>query len=211
MHPSEEILLTFATGQADLPLRVLLEGHLEGCSSCRAALAEISDPGGAFLADLPEEPVHDSLWERVRASVQGLPQGPAAPDPLLAGLPLPASALRELPAVKSLRWRWLPARGARIAPLARDPHTGSVLLLGHMPARRRFPLHTHLGPEDVLVLAGGYTDQFGTFEKGAYTSYLSGSEHGPFTEPDEECWTLTRLEQPVRFHGWRGWMQRLLR
>jgi anti-sigma factor ChrR (cupin superfamily) len=51
-------------------------------------------------------------------------------------------------------------------------------------------LHTHLDPEDVLVLASGYTDQFGTFEKGAYASYLPGSEHRPFTEPDEECWTL---------------------
>ncbi len=211
MHPSDEILLTLATGQADLPLRALLEGHLEGCAACRAAVAGITAPGGALLAGLPAEAPPDRLWERLRASVQAFPPGPApAPSPL-SGLPLPESARRELPAVESLRWRWLPARGARIAPLARDPHTGSVLLLGHMPARRRFPLHTHRGPEDVLVLAGGYTDQFGTFEKGAYTSYLSGSEHGPFTEPDEECWTLTRLEQPVRFHGWRGWMQGLLR
>lgn len=211
MHPSDEILLTFATGRADLPSRVLLEGHLEGCSSCRAALAELNAAGGALLAEIPVEPLPDSLWERVHASVQGLPQGPAAPDPLLAGLPLPASVRRELPPMKSLRWRRLPARGARIALLARDPGTGSALLLGHMPARRSFPLHTHLGPEDVLVLAGGYTDQFGTFETGAYASYAPGSKHGPVTEPDEECWTLTRIEQPNLFHGWRGWMQRLSR
>ena len=211
MHPSDEILLTFATGGADLPLRALLEGHLEGCASCRAALAGISAPGGAFLDDLPVEPLPDSLWERVRASVQGLPQGPGAPAPLLAGLPLPASVRRELPPTRELRWQSLPARGARIAVLARDPHTRSVLLLGHMPARRTFPLHVHQGPEDVLVLAGGYTDQYGTFEKGAYASYSPGSEHRPLTEPDEECWTLTRLERPNVFRGWRGWMQRLLR
>jgi putative transcriptional regulator len=211
VHPSDEILLTFATGRADLPLRALLEGHLEDCASCRAALAEINAAGGALLADLPEEPLPASLWERVRASVQGLPQGPAAPDSLLAGLPLPASVRRELPPTRELRWHSLPARGARIAVLARDPHTGSVLLLGHMPARRSFPLHTHVGPEDVLVLAGGYADQFGTFEAGAYASYIPGSEHRPFTEPDEECWTLTRLEQPNVFRGWRGWVQRLLR
>jgi putative transcriptional regulator len=210
VHPSDEILLTFATGQADLPLRVLLEGHLEGCASCRAAVAEIGAAASALLADLPVEPIPDALWERVRASVQGLPQRPAAPDPLLAGLPLPASVRRELPPLGELRWRSLPARGARIAVLARDAHTRSALLLGHMPARRAFPLHLHQGPEDVLVLAGGYADQFGTFEAGAFASYSPGSEHRPFTEPDEECWTLTRLEQPNLFRGWRGWMQNML-
>lgn len=208
MHPPEEILLTFATGRADLPLRVLLEGHLEGCASCRAVVAEISAPGGALLAGLPAEPPSGQLWERLRASVQALPPEPVPADPLLSGLPLPESVRRELPPVKDLRWRRLPARGARIALLAQDPHTGSALLLGHMPARRAFPLHVHLGPEDVLVLSGGYADQFGTFEAGAYAAYVPGSEHRPFTEPDEECWTLTRLEKPNLFRGWRGWAQR---
>lgn len=210
MHPPEETLLTFATGEADLPLRVLVEGHLESCPSCRAAVAEISAVGGALLATLPAEPLPRGLWERLRASVQSLPPKPA-PDPALSGLPLPESARRELPPVGSLRWRRLPARGARMALLARDPHTGSVLLIAHMPARRKFPLHVHLGPEDVLVLTGGYADQFGTFEAGAYATYAPGSEHRPFTEPDEECWTLTRLEEPNLFRGWRGWLQRLSR
>lgn len=208
MHPPEEILLTFSTGQADLPLRVLIEGHLESCASCRAAVAEISAPGGALLAGLPAEPLPAGLWERLRASVQPLPTKPA-PDPALSGLPLPESARRELPPLGDLLWRRLPAAGARIALLARDPHTRSVLLIGHMPARKSFPRHVHLGPENVLVLAGGYADQFGTFEAGAYATYAPGSEHRPFTEPDEECWTLTRLEKPNLFRGWRGWLQRL--
>lgn len=209
MHPPEEILLTLATGRADLPLRVLVEGHLEGCAACRAAMAEISAPGGALLAGLPAEPAPDPLWERLRARVQALPPAPA-PGPRLSGPPLPESALQELPPTPEIRWRRLPVRGARIALLARDPHTGSALLLGHMPAGRSFPLHVHQGPEDVLVLTGGYADQFGTFEAGAYAAYAPGSEHRPFTEPDEECWTLTRLERPNLFRGWRGWAQRLL-
>ena len=210
MHPSEEILLTFATGRADLPLRILVEGHLESCASCRAAVAEISAAGGALLTGLPAEPLPESLWERLRASIQSLPPKQAA-DPALSSLPLPESARRELPHLGSLRWRRLPARGARIALLARDPHTQSVLLVGYMPARRSFPRHVHLGPEDVLVLAGGYADQFGTFEAGAYATYAPGSEHRPCTEPDEECWTLTRLELPNLFRGWRGWLQRISR
>ena len=102
-------------------------------------------------------------------------------------------------------------RGARLAPLLRDRFTGSQLFVGHLPARRAFPRHLHLGPEDVLILAGGYEDQYGTFEAGAYGTYAPGTEHRPFTEPDEECWILFRLEKPNLLLGWRGWLQRLAR
>lgn len=207
MHPPEEILTTFANGGTDLPHRVLVEAHLESCASCRAAVAEIGAPGGALLSGIPAEPVPDYVWRRLRATIAALPP---APEPFPPGIPLPQSARREIPP-REIRWRRLPARGARVALLARDPYSGSVLLLAHMPPRRTFPLHVHQGPEDVLVLAGGYADQFGTFEAGAYVAYPAGSEHGPITEPDEECWTLTRLERPNLFRGWRGWMQRLLR
>jgi len=208
MHPSEEILLAVASGQADIPHRVLVEGHLDGCAACRTALGELSAPGGAFLFSLPEERPPDHLWERLRARIAA---PPAAPEcPLLAEIPLPAGARRELPVLGRIRWRPLPARGARFAALLSDPFSGSTLLVGHMPARRFFPEHIHQGPEDVLVLAGGYADAFGTFEAGTFTSYAPGTRHRPLTEPDEECWILTRLEKPNLFTGWRGWLQRLV-
>ncbi|HEX9944393.1 MAG TPA: cupin domain-containing protein [Thermoanaerobaculia bacterium] len=207
MHPSEEILLATASGQADLPHRVLVEGHLDACAACRAVVGEISAPGGALLASLPEERPPDHVWERLRAQIEASVPEPAAP--CLSGAPLPAGALRELPARCEIRWRRLPVRGARIARLLRDPFTGSSLFLGHMPPERFFPRHVHLGPEDVLVLAGGYEDQYGTWEAGAFGSYAPGTQHRPLTEPDEECWILFRLEKPNLFTGWRGWLQRL--
>lgn len=43
-----------------------------------------------------------------------------------------------------------------------------------------YPRHRHLGPEDVLVLSGGYRDEDGrTFEAGQFVRYPSGSEHSP--------------------------------
>ena len=74
----------------------------------------------------------------------------------------------------------------------------------------RLPRHVHVGPEDVLVLAGGYADQFGTFEAGRLWLLRPRHRAPAVTEPDEECWTLLRLEQPNQFRGWRGWLQRLL-
>jgi putative transcriptional regulator len=210
MHPPEELLLAVASGHADLPHRVLVEGHLDACAACRSAVAELSAPGGALLAGLAAAPPPDRLWERLRREVAALPPGRGPDDPLLAGLPLPPGVRRELPPLPAIPWRRLPVRGARLAVLLRDRVTGSALVLGHLPARRFFPRHLHTGPEDVLILAGGYADQFGSFEAGAYGCYAPGTQHRPFTEPDEECWTLLRLEKPNRFLGWRGLAMRLL-
>ncbi|HET7041337.1 MAG TPA: cupin domain-containing protein [Gemmatimonadales bacterium] len=211
MHPPEELLLAVASGQADLPHRVLVEGHLDACAACRATLAELSAPGGALLASLTPEPPADRLWESLRTRIAALPPGPGPDDPLLTGIPLPQGARRELPPIPRLTWHIPLARGARMALLARDRFTGSQLIVGHMPARRAGPRHLHVGPEDVLVLAGGYEDQYGTFEAGAYGTYAPGTQHRPFTEPNEECWILLRLERPNLFFGWRRWVQRLAR
>jgi putative transcriptional regulator len=211
IHPPEEILLAIASGQADLPRRVLVEGHLDSCAACRAVIAELSAPGGALLGGIAEETPSDRVWERLWAQVQAIPPGAGMPDPALADLPLPAGVRRELPPLREIAWRRLTVRGARLAVLLRDRFTGSALILGHMPAKRAFPRHLHLGTEDVLVLAGGYEDQYGTFEAGAYAQYAPGTEHRPLTEPGEECWTLLRLEKPNLLYGWRGWLQRLER
>jgi len=208
MHPSEELLLAVASGEADLPHRVLVEGHLDGCAACRAALGEISAPGGALLADLRPERPPDAIWESLRARIAA--PGPQPAPSVFAGLPLPEAARRELPDLAEIRWRRVPIPGARMAVLVRDPFTRSVLILGHMPPQRAFPRHIHQGPEDVLVLAGGYEDQFGAYEAGVFASYAPGTQHRPLTEPDEECWILMRLEKPNLFVGWRGWLQRLL-
>lgn len=211
MHPSEEILVAVASGQADLPHRVMVEGHLDSCAPCRATLAELSAPGGALLASLPVAPPPPALWEQLRARLQTTPQSSPAVDPALSGFPLPEGTRREMPQIGPLHWHRIPLHPARYAVLFRDQASGSALLIGHMPPRRGVPEHLHLGPEDILVLAGGYEDHTGNFETGAWGSYAPGSRHQPVTEPGEECWTLTRLEKPNLFTGWRGWLQGLRR
>jgi len=209
MHPSEEILVAVASGHADLPHRVMVEGHLDSCAPCRATLAEISTPGGALLASLPVAPPPDALWEQLRTRIQTLPQASRDVNPALSSFPLPEGARREMPDIAPLHWRRIPLHPARYAVLFRDRVTGSALLIGHMPPRLGVPEHLHLGPEDILVLAGGYEDHVGSFEAGAWASYAPGTRHQPVTEPGEECWTLTRMEKPNLFTGWRGWLQRL--
>jgi len=214
-HPSPDLLLSFAIGRADLPHRVMLEAHLAGCAACRAAVTETTAPGAALLRGLPQAPLPGGLWERLRQRIGEEPRGSLAEQaPALAGLPIPDPAQMELPPEilrrPSLHWRWGFTRGARMAVLARDPATNSILLIAHMPTRRVVPRHLHLGPEDVAVLTGGYEDDRGHYEAGEYAAYEPGSIHEPVTEAGAPCCTLTRLEKPNRFFGWPGLLARLL-
>jgi putative transcriptional regulator len=226
VHPTEEILLGVASGESDLPRRVLVEGHLDGCASCRATMAELTLPGGALLRGLDGQAPPSGLWQALLGRITQLPQAMPAPnaeverlvpsvrplDSEIAAMPLPTSVRCELPALATLRrfpWRWALAPGAWYAELARDPRTRSVLLLGYLAPSSFLPAHRHLAQEDVLVMAGGFDDRQGRHEAGEYAIYEAGSEHRPVTEPDEECWCLARLEQPNLLLGWRGWLQRL--
>jgi putative transcriptional regulator len=199
--------LAFAGGQADLPLRVLVEIHLATCPACAAVVAELRAPGGALLAGLPGGTAPPGLWERLSARLDG--EVRPAPAALLPGLILPPGAVAELPGGPAPRWRHAWGLGGEMALVAEDAGTGSRLLAGRMRAGRRFPRHQHTGPEDLVVLAGGYDDHLGTYEVGDYAAYAPGTVHEPATDADEGCAILVRLETPNRFFGWRGVLQRI--
>ncbi len=220
MHPAEETLLAFVSGEADLPRRVLIEGHLDDCLECRATVRSLSVPGARLFAGLatdgplasPSAGPSSGLWERLRTRVERLgPPSERIASPL-AKYPLPAGALRELgeQGEHEPRWRFGGALGAAFSVLFRDPGSGSLLLLGRMKPAKFFPAHRHTGMEEILILRGGFEDQYGDFTAGMYASYEAGTSHRPWIDEQEPCWTLSRLEKSVEFLGWRGVAQKLL-
>jgi anti-sigma factor ChrR (cupin superfamily) len=57
----------------------------------------------------------------------------------------------------------------------------------------RFPLHTHDGGEEFLVLGGTFSDEAGDFGPGSYLRNPVGTSHAPYT--DEGCTILVKLWQ----------------
>lgn len=57
--------------------------------------------------------------------------------------------------------------------------TGRVVALIRMAPGCGYPRHRHQGPEDVLVLQGGYRDEAGEHRQGQFVRYEDGSSHGP--------------------------------
>ena len=85
--------------------------------------------------------------------------------------------------------QWLPLR------LEQQQSTGakrggSAVLIRLEPGRG-YVRHRHLGPEDVLVLQGGYRDERGAYTAGATVHYPADTSHGPVALGD-----ATRPEGP---------------
>ncbi len=91
----------------------------------------------------------------------------------LPGLSLTGS-LSELP------WRETRYEGVQWLDLAPDSDGPARTVLIRMAPGCGYPRHRHLGPEDVLVLSGGYTDDDGrALGAGDFVRYPAGSEHAP--------------------------------
>lgn len=91
-------------------------------------------------------------------------------------------------ALAGLPWRstryegieWLDLVGSQDGEQEGADSEASQTVLIRMAPGCGYPRHRHMGPEDVLVLAGGYRDDDGrTFEAGQFVRYPSGSEHTP--------------------------------
>ena len=201
-HPDEEILIAHASGQLDRGYRVLIEAHLALCPQCTQDVAALQRPGGQLLRELDDSPPSDALWQAIEQRLDDLPEDP------LAATPLPLGARAELALKSPRRVARLPFSTARISSLWADPDRDVQLLMISIAPGHTFPGHQHLGCEQVQVLTGGYEDPYGHFKAGDFAPYPASTAHAPQIDEDEPCWIVTRIEQGVRFSGWRGWMMR---
>jgi anti-sigma factor ChrR (cupin superfamily) len=94
------------------------------------------------------------------------------------------------PGIRSLKLEdaaipWVPTRHEGIRWLRLESHADGAsapedaLVLIRMAPGRGYPPHRHVGPEDVLVLRGGYRDEMGVHVEGSFVSYPAGSAHAP--------------------------------
>jgi putative transcriptional regulator len=214
LHPAEEVLLDFGTGVADLPARVLMAAHLHHCRSCRTDVETVRAAGGRYLRRLGEDlsaaeaQPSAALWAKLRASIAAEPspvEQRAALDG--AGLPLPSSAWVELGLRRPIEWQKLPfSPGVRIAGIGRDAATGATLVALKGPREATFPDHFHVRTEMGVVLEGGYDDHQGEYRQGDFFTNPAGTSHRAWTDLDEGCIAVLRLEAPNRFRGWRRWI-----
>ncbi len=203
LHPPETRLLDHVAGDGDAAARALMDCHLALCDLCAAQVAELSAPGGRFLAAQATLVPPADLFSRIQARI-------AQEAPVQAGLPFTKALAPYLPSDLSKGWRGALTPGFRFLDLAAELPKGIGLYLVHMAAGAAFPEHRHQGLEEAVILAGGLADETGQLEAGDWGAMVEGSRHAPRALADEDCWLVARMEGEILFTGWRGILQRMV-
>lgn len=92
--------------------------------------------------------------------------------------------------------QWLTAPQAPVKrwPLEREaPESGQVTSLVEYLPGAAFPRHLHPAGEEILVLAGVFSDDSGDYPAGSYLRHPPGSSHSPFSSPG--CLLFVKLNQ----------------
>lgn len=196
-HPSEDLLLDYAGGVAGQGVALIVATHLAFCASCRAAVAFAERLGGALLEEAAPVPMSDKA---LAATLQRLDDvSPVARPDTQSGdctpSPLRAFLGRDL---SQVRWQRLGQRLAYL-PLRRQG-TNAVRLLRGAPGTD-VGRHSHRGQEYTLVLAGGFTDETGSYGPGDFQMASPDLTHNPVVDAGADCINLAVTTAPLRFDG----------
>lgn len=203
-HPSDELLLDYASGALGEAWSLAVATHLALCPDCRRTVEKLEAVGGEILDEVAPEPVAENSFEAVMARLQDIPTAAAEGASPARGqdgpfvLPQP---LRDYVGgdVDDLHWQRL-GLGAYQRLIATGGNGATARLL-RIPAGKPVPTHGHRGMELTLVLRGAFTDTTGTYGPGDLQEADSELEHQPFAAPEEDCICLAVTDAPLRFRS----------
>ncbi len=205
-HPApSELLLDYASGALAEGPALLVASHLAFNREARADVAALEAAAGDMLAAMPAEALPDDALARTLARIEAepapAPKGPAKDDAVrVVGTAIPTPLRHYLP--DGAQWRAALGGFEEIElPLGDKSYRATLL---RMAAGRGLPTHRHAGSEYTLVLAGGFSDGRGRFDRGDICVADPSVEHKPVADPDQPCICLVVSEAPVRLTGFFG-------
>ena len=202
-HPTEEMLLAYATGAQNAATSLLVACHLTYCPQCRKSTAFFDAVGGALLEQGMPSEIEDSDGVLVRVRVPAPPAGATAHAELVDDdmiLPRPLRLLTGC-AAANLPWRRI-ITGISEVPL--DFGGGAQARLMRIQPDHGIPRHTHEGTEATLVLDGAFSDAAGHYECGDVALADGTVDHRPIADPGPACICLAVTDAPLRFTGILG-------
>jgi putative transcriptional regulator len=198
-HPSEEILLTYASGASDEATSLIIATHMALCPACRKTVMAAESAGGVLLADIEPTAMSrgalDSVMARLDKTSLEKPKPSrststfTAPEPLRSYLNGDLDSVKWTTIVPGIYYKPLLRRGRMDARLIRSKPGHGV------------GVHTHRGEEFTLCLSGGYTDVTGTFARGDLQTADPMLEHRPMADDTEDCIVLAVSDAPLKFRN----------
>lgn len=196
-HPTEALLIGYATGDLPTAAGLPISAHLDVCPSCRAEVRRVTELCGAMLADEAAPDLSHGVLDAVMARLDEVevvetPQRRKNPT----GIQLP----RAVAALGVDRRRWF-GPGAWVAHTQASRAHGWRSFLLRLPAGGRLPVHHHEGEELTFVIQGRFTDGSDWYGPGDIALGTGPTPHGLRVSDDEHCICLVASQGRMR---WRN-------
>jgi len=206
-HPQDELLLGYASGELREIKSLLVATHLAYCPTCRARVAVFEAQCGAWFDEMPATPADghlDALLGQLHGQLDvaqpALPALVVPPAPVpVSGNPVPEPLRSWLGGpVEEFAWNDV-APGVWLSTWSREAGGSSVCLLRMGPGAP-VPAHHHTATEILLVLQGGFADEYGQFGLGDTIEYTPDSDHHATGDPGgDDCICLFLLDGEITF------------
>lgn len=211
-----ELYAAYAAGCLDPAFAMMVETQSLLRPEIRQSVAVSEMISGGLLETAPEARLSDGALDRALAAIDAMEAEEAlsvragraageAMDEILA-LPDPVRGA-ALDAIGRKGWQVM-GRGLKRLTL----ETGSSMEteLYRIAPGARIPRHSHAGSEYTLVVAGGFTDERGSYGPGDVIINGPDDCHQPVGDEGEVCFALAVRDGGLRFTGMIGVIQRLL-
>ena len=195
----DALLVDYAAGALSQPLEILIETHLAMNPESAKTMQMLMQLGGILLEECEPVSLSEDALDKVMSAIA------EDEEPLQkvthsenSFLPRPISDyIPDLFCTKS--WR---SAGIGIARHdVKFSQSDMRATIYRIQPSRAVPSHSHTGSEITLVLAGGFSDESGTFGPGDIAVQEAGEAHKPVADADGECIVFAVNEGDIRLAG----------
>ena len=197
----ESLLIDYASGSLPLALEVLVESHISMNPSSARSIRMLLQIGGALMENSEPISMSEGSFEKLMDEINAEQEEDIVKNAVSNDndkLPLP---LRNYISETNFQKNWRRI-GIGLSEQTVDfgDEFGSAKLYRIAPGCG-VPSHSHDGNEVSLVLAGGFTDEYGSYGPGDISIQETGAIHKPVADADGECIVLAVNEGPIVLTG----------
>jgi putative transcriptional regulator len=214
-----EIYSSYAAGCLDPAFALMVETQAALRSDVQRAVARAETIAGVFFETEKVAALSEGAIDKAMALIDACESGASESPPRAQAVHLAGEGLDELltlpeplreTALQSFqthKWQGL-TNGIRRLKL--DAGSDAEVELYRIDPGCTVPRHSHSGSEFTLVVAGGFTDESGSFGPGDISLKGPYDTHQPTGDMDGVCYALAVREGGLKFTGVMGLVQRLI-
>jgi len=211
-----ELYAAYAAGCLDPAFTLMVETQGVLRPEIRESVVFSEMISGSLLESAASAKLSDGALDRALAAIDEMDAGTAASvragraageaiDEMLA-LPEPLRTA-ALEATGRGSWRVM---GRGLKRLKLDTGSRMETELYRISPGAKIPRHTHAGHEYTLVVAGGFSDERGSYGPGDVVIKGPADTHTPVGDEGEICYALAVRDGGLHFTGMLGFVQRML-